>query len=440
MKHSNRLSIVFITALMLSLILMSCSNQDTSNSQNNNNGNTSTDSENHASPGSSNGDASEPTVTATPSPSPSPKPTFDPVQQEINSMSIDEKVGQLLIFGVDGTSLSSTAKDMIINNKIGGFILYKENIVNAKQIVDFLNELKQTNNQSNTVPLWLSVDEEGGRVNRLPSEFKKIPTARSIGDKQNANYTNGIGQAIGFALHDLGFNMDFAPDLDINSNPDNPVIGDRSFGTTADRVINQGIEMMKGISSGGVAAVVKHFPGHGDTSVDSHHDLPIVKKTLEQLSQFELLPFEEAIKEDVDAIMVAHLLMLQIDDQHPASISKAVITDLLRKQLSYDGVVITDDMTMGGLMKGNNIGEAAVASILAGSDLILVGHDSSLQLEVLKSLKQAVNSGQISEERLNESVSRILRLKNKYKLSDAAAPQADVDAINKRLQEALNNQ
>ncbi|WP_240647350.1 beta-N-acetylhexosaminidase [Paenibacillus nanensis] len=353
-------------------------------------------------------------------------------------MSLDEKIGQLVIVGLDGYSMNDDTLQMIEQYKVGGFILFKNNIDTAEQTVSLLNQLKEAN-KKNAVPLWLSVDQEGGRVSRLSSMFSNTPSAGEIGAADDLTYTRNIGRAIGNELHALGFNMDFAPVMDINSNPKNPVIGDRSFGSTPEAVMKHGIETMYGINSQGVAAVIKHFPGHGDTSVDSHYDLPLVNKTRQELEQFELQPFIEAINQDVDAIMVAHLLMMQIDDKQPASISSSVINGLLRDQLGYDGVVITDDMTMGALLNTNKIGDAAVRSILAGTDIVLVSHQTELRLEVIHSLKAAVESNTLNEQRIDESLYRILRLKQKYSLQDAPTPSPDIDQINKNINDSLQS-
>ncbi|GKU79948.1 beta-N-acetylhexosaminidase [Paenibacillus sp. L3-i20] len=364
-------------------------------------------------------------------------PNNDNIQLQLDSMTLEEKVGQLVIVGLNGTTMQPATKAMINKYKVGGFILFKDNIKNSDQTIKLLNELKKTN-KSNVSPLWLSVDQEGGRVRRLPNEFVKTPSAGAIGDVNDSTYTYSIGQALGMKLHALGFNMNFAPVLDINSNPKNPVIGDRAFGTDPQSVTTHGIEMMKGISSQNIAAVVKHFPGHGDTVVDSHFDLPIVSKSLKELEQFELLPFVKAIEEKTDAIMIAHLLMLKLDDRNPATISKEVITGLLREKLNYEGVIITDDMTMAGLMKTNSIGEASVKSILAGSDLILVGHKDELQQEALVALQTSVRSGEISEERLNESVYRLLKLKGKYKISNNLNEAIQLKPINTFIKSVLD--
>ncbi|WP_339209135.1 beta-N-acetylhexosaminidase [Paenibacillus sp. FSL K6-3182] len=414
-----------VTLLTLLIICSSCST-----------GNTST------SPSPTISPSDQPTIM------PSPKPTDrstdkpaeqnDPLKQKIANMTLDEKIGQMVIVGLEGTSMDKQAKELIEKYRVGGFILYKDNMNDAAQILKLLNQLKETN-QKNQTPLWLSVDQEGGKVNRMPEEYIKLPPPAEVGKAGNTDYTFQIGQALGEEVRSIGFNMDFAPVLDINSNPKNPVIGNRSYGTNAETVITHGLETMKAIQSKQVAAVVKHFPGHGDTSVDSHLDLPVVNKSLAELKAFELLPFVEAIQQDTDAIMIAHLLIPKIDKDYPASLSKKMISKLLREELGYEGVVMTDDMTMGGITEHFDVGKAAVTSILAGSDIILIGHDYKTQLSVLQSLKKSARDGVISRDMLDKSVYRILRLKEKYKLEDKTLPSIDVKAVNLQIKAAIQS-
>ena len=392
---------------------------------------------------------SPPAATSSPDPSdPSPSapeetesPTAQPsaneeIAAQIAKMTIDEKIGQLLLIGLDGKKISPFAKKMIAENKIGGFILYKDNIKSASQTVALLNSLKAANNE-NSIPLWLSLDQEGGKVSRLPAEIAKFPSARELGVLKDISHTKEVGRSLGSTVKALGFNLDFAPVLDIDSNPDNPVIGDRSFGSDADTVINHGMAMMEGISEAGVTTVVKHFPGHGDTSVDSHYALPVVGKSLDELGKLELLPFVEAVGHNADAVMVAHLLIPALDKELPTSISYKAINGLLRTGLGYNGVVVTDDLTMGGLLQDNEIGEAAVKAVLAGADLLLVGHDEKLQQRVLTALQSEVKNGGITEMRLDESLYRLLALKQKYKPMDAATDEPDIRALNDEITNAL---
>ncbi len=231
-------------------------------------------------------------------------------------------------------------------------------------------------------------------------------------------------------LNEFGYNMNFAPVLDVNSNPRNPVIGDRSFGSDPYQVAKLGISTMHGMMDNGIIPVVKHFPGHGDTVVDSHKALPKVETTLEALRNVELVPFQKAIEEGADAVMVAHILFPALDPDYPSSMSKAIITGLLRNEMQFEGVIITDDLTMGAIANDYTIPEAAVQSFIAGSDLLLVVRDYEDQINTFNALIKAIETGEITEERLNESVKRILTLKEKYSVSDEVHEKVDVDKIN----------
>lgn len=385
----------------------------------------------------------EDTSAMTPAPATKPADTSEkPVQQsdkikeQIKSMSLDEKIGQLVIVGLDGYEADEHARQMIEEYRVGGFILFTSNIQNSNQMLELLNSLKGIN-RANKVPFFLSVDEEGGRVSRLPDEFLKIPSNQIIGKLNNSSVSHQVGSIIGEELKSFGMNMDFAPVLDINSNPKNPIIGDRAFGTGPNLVSKLGVQTMKGLQSQNIIPVVKHFPGHGDTSTDSHVGLPRVDNDLKRLRSFELKPFARAIKNGAEAVMVAHILLPKIDPDNPASFSKTIITDVLRLEMNYDGVVITDDFTMGAIVKNYNIGKAAVKSILAGSDIVLVCHDFEKQKAVISALKDAAQSGQLSMDRIDRSVTRILRLKQEHKITDAPASAVDPESINKKISALL---
>jgi beta-N-acetylhexosaminidase len=272
----------------------------------------------------------------------------------------------------------------------------------------------------------------------MPDEISKLPANRAIGKINKPEFSYKLGEILGKELKSVGFNMDFAPVLDINSNPNNPVIGDRSFGANADVVSNLGVQTMMGIQSEKVAAVVKHFPGHGDTSVDSHLELPVVQTNLKRLRTFEWRPFQAAIEHHVDAVMVAHILLPKLDPDHPASFSKIIITDHLRNELHFNGVVMTDDMTMGGIVKHYAMNDAAVQAVNAGCDVIMAAHEYDKALEVLTNLKNKVKAGVISQQRIDQSVYRILQLKQKYTLQDQIMPKADIAPLNKAIKSLLN--
>jgi beta-N-acetylhexosaminidase len=359
----------------------------------------------------------------------------DEIAEKIKSMTIEEKIGQLVMIGIEGEKADENIKEMIESRHAGGIILFSGNIKSADQTLELLNNLKDLNRGN--IPLFLGLDEEGGRVTRLSKEFVKIPSMEEVGNKNDKDYSFRIGEALGTRVKGLGFNIDFAPVMDINSNYKNPVIGDRSFGDNPKIVIEQGAQVMSGIKSTGVISVVKHFPGHGDTKVDSHKKLPVVDKTFEEIDNFELLPFKKSIEEGVDGIMIAHILFPKIDGENPASFSYTIINDILREKLNYRGVIITDDMTMGAVMNNYDIGEASVKSLKAGSDIILVCHGYENEHKVLDTIKEAVESGDIKEEDIDKKLYRILKLKEKY-VNDERINEVNIEDINRKTRDILS--
>lgn len=386
--------------------------------------------------------SSLPTPQATQSPvtivPPTPSQSDDPISLQVAEMTLEEKIGQMLLVGIDGTTLDDHAKKMITDDKIGGIILYKNNIVDLKSMVGLINSMKKSNT-GNPAPLFISVDQEGGKVSRMPSEFASMPSSGLVSSKSDTAAAETMGKLLAREVLMAGFNMNFAPVLDINSNPDNPIIGDRSFGDTANKVISLGIAEMKGIESEGVIPVIKHFPGHGDTSVDSHLDLPVVNKTATELAKLEWLPFQAAIKEGTDAVMVAHILYPKIDPDKPASLSPIIIGEQLRGEMGYQGLVITDDLTMGAIIKNYNLATAAINSVNAGSDILLIAHEYENEKLVLDALLSHVKSGKLQESRIDESVYRILALKAKYQISDDQVPIPDLTTLNNDIKSWRNS-
>ena len=354
------------------------------------------------------------------------------IADKIKKMTLAEKIGQLVIVGMEGVTINEDIKDLIVRQHVGGVILYKKNIINSTQLLALLNSLKETN-AANTIPLFLAVDEEGGRISRLPDELIKLPTNQAVGEVNNPTFAYEIGRLLAAQLKAYGFNLNFAPVLDINSNPLNPVIGDRSYGSVPDIISRLGLQNIRGMKEGGVIAVAKHFPGHGDTEVDSHVRLPVLNLDISRLDKFELVPFKNAIAAgNIDAIMIAHILLPKIDPQYPASLSKKIITDLLKERLNFKGLVVTDDLTMGAIVENYSLEEAAVQALKAGSDLLLVCHDVQGQFKVLEAIKEAVISGVIPEAQINKSVFKILKLKQRYKLTEQIITSVDVANLNKR--------
>ncbi|MCF6462973.1 beta-N-acetylhexosaminidase [Clostridium sp. Cult1] len=361
----------------------------------------------------------------------------DNIEKIIDKMTLDEKIGQLMIIGINGLTIDDHTKEMIEKYHIGGFILFKYNIADENQTLELLNNLKKVNS-TNPIPLFLSIDEEGGRVSRLPNSFIKLPAAKRIGDINDKDISLEYGKIIGKRLKSLGFNMNFGPVLDVNSNPQNPVIGDRAFGSSSKTVVDNGMQVMKGIKSENIVAAVKHFPGHGDTNMDSHIDLPVIEKDLNDLEKIELVPFKESIKQGVDTIMIGHILFPKLDNQYPATLSKEIITGLLREKLSYEGLIISDDMTMGAIIKNYTIEEAAIKFLKAGGDLLLICHGYENHVKIINRIKEEVNKGSISEDELDEKLYRIIQIKEKYKLEDHLIERLDMDTLNSKTQELMN--
>lgn len=359
------------------------------------------------------------------------------VTDTVEQMTLDEKIGQMMFAGVSGTTLQQETTSLIHDYKVGGLILYGNNLETPQQTVTLMNALMAAN-VNNQLPLFLGTDQEGGKVVRLPGPLKNFPTNQRIGDINQSSLSFAVGQLLGEQLKAFGFNLDFAPVLDVNSNPNNPIIGDRSFSNDPDIVSKLGIETMKGLESKQVIPVVKHFPGHGDTAVDSHLELPKVTKSLDDLNQLELVPFKAAINNGADVVMVAHILLPKIDPQYPSSMSKDVITGMLREQLDFDGVVMTDDMTMKAITNHFDIGRAAVDSVKAGSDVILIAHEYANVTAAIQAVKAAVNKGELTEERIDDSVRRIIALKQKYQLANQPVKAVDINRLNTDIEKVLN--
>lgn len=342
------------------------------------------------------------------------------VDEIIAGMTLREKIGQLFIVRPDALDFT-LSQEQIDNYKesgvlelteemraalseypVGGVALFGKNIENPDQLKKFTAELKNAGN----IPLFLAVDEEGGLVARLAnSEGFDLPQYESASETEDAGE---MGRTIGAYLKEYGFNVDFAPVADVNSNPDNPVIGSRAFSDNAQTVREKSAAMAKGLSENGIMPVYKHFPGHGDTAEDSHAELAVVHKSLEQLKEIEWVPYEN---QKIMAVMIAHVAAPEAGVEGPASLSYTAVTEWLRGLLGHDGLVITDSLSMAAITNSYAPGEACVMAIEAGVDILLM--PAGLQ-EALDGVEHAVKSGQIPESRIDESLRRILTEKQSW--------------------------
>lgn len=322
-----------------------------------------------------------------------------------------EKIGQLFMVGFDGTSVSADLAAFIEAYKPGGVILFSRNLESVAQIVELTNALQRCSPHS---PLLIAIDQEGGRVSRLPKEFTIFPPCEVLGRCNSSELAYAAAATIAKELRAVGINMNMSPVLDVNSNPANPVIGDRAFGSTPDPVCELGLATIRGLQENRVAACGKHFPGHGDTSADSHKELPIVTAPRERLEAVEFPPFRQAAAHGVATLMTAHVLYRALDDRYPATLSPAVIGQFLREELRYDGVVLTDDLEMHAIIDHYGIEDATVRSILAGCDMPLVCKDRDREVAAITALDKAVADGTVTAERLERSLARIARLKARY--------------------------
>ncbi len=324
-----------------------------------------------------------------------------------------DKIGRLFMVGFDGTVVSPDLAAFIKEYKPGGVILFSRNLESTEQIVQLTNELQRSSPHS---PLLISIDQEGGRVSRLPKEFTIFPPCEVLSRCNSSELAYAAAATIAKELKAVGINMNMSPVLDVNSNPANPVIGDRAFGTAPAPVCELGLATVGGLQDNRVVACGKHFPGHGDTNADSHKELPVVTAPRERLEQIEFPPFRHAAAHGVATMMTAHVLYHALDDQRPATLSPTIIGKFLREELQYNGVVLTDDLEMHAIIDHYGIGEATVQSILAGCDMPLICKDRNREVAAISALDIAVADGTITVERLEQSLARIARLKKRFLL------------------------
>ncbi len=371
--------------------------------------------------------APRPASSPTPTPTPTPTPEPSPAERCLAEMSLDEKIGQLFLIElvrlqdvpVEGafshTVLTDRMRAALEQYPVGGVILFGENLSSPDQLRTLLADLRGA---LPTTP-FLAVDEEGGKVARLANApgfgVPKVGPMGGVGASGDPQRAYDACLTIGNYLAEYGFDLDFAPVADVNTNPENPVIGDRAFGSDPALVAKMVPAALDGLHTAGIMGCLKHFPGHGDTADDTHTGQVVLSKTWEELLDCELVPFIAAL-DKTDMVMAAHITLPNVtDDGLPASLSHQILTDRLRGELGYDGVIITDALGMKAITQNWSSGEAAVLALQAGADILLNPDDLGAAFAAVRA---AVEDGTISPERLDESVLRILTLKERYGLLD----------------------
>jgi beta-N-acetylhexosaminidase len=322
------------------------------------------------------------------------------------------QIGQLLIAGFNGEQLPVELKSIANEFGLGGVILFARNVAEAEQVAELSGEAVRLVPE---LPLWVSVDQEGGRVARLKAPFTEWPPMATLGRSGDPALAERFARALGAELRAVGVSLDYAPVLDIHTNPKNPVIGDRALADEADLVSTLGSVIIRALQGEGVAACGKHFPGHGDTSTDSHLELPLVEHPPDRLRAIEFAPFRAAIAAGVATIMTAHVFVPSLDDTRPATLSRRVVSDMLRHELGFEGVIISDDLEMKAVASTYAVPAAAVMAIDAGCDALLIcSGDHAAQSAALEALVHAIEDGRLSATRVEDALKRHVRAKERF--------------------------
>jgi beta-N-acetylhexosaminidase len=330
------------------------------------------------------------------------------------------EIGQLLIGSLAGTTITPEVRSLAREFSLGGVTLFTRNIEAPEQVAELSIDLQKL---AAELPLWVAIDQEGGRVARLRKPFTEWPPMAVLGRSGNVELARRFAAALAAELNAVGITLDYAPVLDIHTNPRNPVIGDRALADSAELVGRLGAAIVRGLQDGGVAACGKHFPGHGDTSVDSHLDLPLVEHPPDRIRRVECLPFREAIDAGVAFIMTAHVLVPALDEERPATLSPKVVQAILRDELDFAGAILSDDLEMKAIAKSYAVPDAAVQAIEAGCDGILIcSGDVDVQAATLEALVHAVEDGRISFTRMEDALKRLRHAKERFLAAPVASP------------------
>ena len=327
-------------------------------------------------------------------------------------MTVRQMLGQKLIFGFHGTELSEEFITLIREYKIGNVIIFLRNVKSAEQLRKLCAQVQEVIQAETGYPAFIVIDQEGGMVSRLPTDAVNVPGAMAISATDDAENARTAAEITIRQLRGLGVNFNMAPVLDVNTNPANPVIGVRSTGDDPERVARFGEAAVRAYENTGVYCCGKHFPGHGDTNVDSHLGLPRIEKTIEELEQAELIPFRRCIEAGIPAIMSSHILFLNIEKENiPGTMSRTIITDLLKKRLGFKGLVFSDCLEMAAIQKYYGTANGTVAAIKAGIDLAEISSTIGLMRDAARAVNEAADRGEFDMDEIRESVEKILRVK-----------------------------
>lgn len=353
---------------------------------------------------------------------------------EIEKLTIEQRIGQMLIIALEEKEITEKTINIIQKYNIGGIILYRKNYANYEEMLKLINKLKEIN-KLNEIPLFISIDQEGGRVNRMPSEILNLKSASKFAKTGNTQNIKESAKIIAEMLAKTGISMNYSPVLDIKNFNEKHAIGDRCYGENEENVSKYGIEFMKELSKGGVIPVVKHFPGHGATKQDSHMTLPVVKKSKEKLENEDMVPFKNAIQNEAEAIMIGHILVKDIDKKYPASLSKKMIQEYLVEKLKFKGLIITDDLKMLAVRLRYSLKRAVTLAINSGNNMIMIGTKYKKIEKIIKNVSKKVKKGKIDINRINESLEKIVSVKKKYNVNDNEVAGFDIEDINRKIQE-----
>ncbi|HXZ05985.1 MAG TPA: beta-N-acetylhexosaminidase [Ktedonobacteraceae bacterium] len=353
---------------------------------------------------------------------------------QVHDLTLEEQIGQLLMVGFWGTTPSPAIIELIQRYHVGNVILFSRNIHDTQQVLELTQQLQEIAKEAGQHhPLLIAIDQENGIVQRLGEIATLFPGNMALGATGSEDIAYKVAEATGNELKALGINMNLAPVVDVNNNPANPIIGVRSFGEDPSLVARLGAAMVKGYKAASIVSCLKHFPGHGDTAIDSHLSLPVIPYTLQRLETLELVPFKSGIEAGAESVMIAHITFPKLVEQNtlPATLSPSIIQGLLRKHLDFKGVILSDCMEMGAISDRFGTERAVVMAVKAGIDLVLVSHKYKLQRASIVAIQAAIQSHELTTQEVQQAAERVVKLKARYlswaDLPGTTTPQALID-------------